>query len=226
MNLHQRAMIGLVAATACAGLLIEADLSFAWMLARGVTLPDAVIRFFSYFTVLTNTMIALYGVFCMLGGESRWGGAALHASLKTGLAVSIFFVALGYTALLKNFWHLTGLAACANTLLHYVVPALFLLYWVFFASRRLLPWMHACWWTLYPGLYFFYALIQGRRTGLYPYPFIDAAEIGYRHALANGMTLLVLYWLAALLFIAMARLRLPAGEWKSVGAATFGSDPS
>jgi hypothetical protein len=212
MNLQQRALIGLVAATASAGLLLEADLSFSWMLARGVTLPDAVVRFFSYFTVLTNTFIAIYGLFCMLGGESRWGGPSMHASLKTGLAVSIFFVAAGYTFLLRHLWHLTGVAASANTILHYVVPALFLLYWIVFASRQLVPWTHAGWWTLYPILYFLYALVQGWRTGLYPYPFINAAKIGYRHALLNGGTLLFLYWLGALLFIGMARLRPSADE--------------
>lgn len=208
VNVQQRALLGLTVAVAGLGLVMEADYFIGMMLARGVAWPEAVIRFFSYFTVLTNAFIAAYGLVCLAGGERRSGALAAHASLTTWLAVSIFFVSADYTVLLRPLLHLTGMAAYANNILHYVVPALFLVYWIMFASRQLVPWVHACWWTLYPVAYFISALAQGGLTGFYPYPFINVTEIGYRQALLHGGTLLVLYWLGGLMFIGMTRLRL------------------
>jgi hypothetical protein len=208
VNGQHRALLGLAVGMAVLGLIMEADFFIGMTLARGVAGPEAVIRFFSYFTVLTNTFIAVYGVFCLAGGERRWGTPDVHASLKTSQAVGIFSVSADYTVLLRHLLHLNGMAAYANNILHYVVPALFLVYWIRFASRQFVPWMHACWWTLYPAAYFIYTLVQGGLTGFYPYPFINVTEIGYRQTLLNGGTLLVLYWLGGLMFIGMARLRL------------------
>jgi hypothetical protein len=205
MNFRERIMFGLVAAAAWTGLLIQADVSFTGMLGMGLTLSDAFIRFFSYFTVLTNSFIAIDTTVCLVIGESRWSRSAVHTSLATGLAVSIFFVSVCYTILLRKLLHLEGNALLANTILHYVVPALFLLYWVLFDSRHKLPWAHAGVWVMYPALYFLYALVQGWRTGLYPYPFIDAKYLGYEHALINGVTLLVLFWFGGFLFIGLGR---------------------
>jgi hypothetical protein len=206
MSRSERIMVGAVAVAAWTGLVLQADLSFTGMLANGLKLSDALIRFFSYFTILTNCFIAADCTYLFLTGETKWSRSDFHVSLESCFAVSIFFVSAGYTILLRHLLHLTGAALVANSILHYAVPSLFLLYWFIFASRHRLPWMHASWWAVYPFAYFLYALVQGWRTGLYPYPFIDAARIGYRNALVNGTTLLVLFWLAGFIFIALGRL--------------------
>jgi hypothetical protein len=205
MSRNERIVIGLVATEAWLGLSIQADISFTGMLAKGLTLSDALIRFFSYFTILTNSLIAVHGTACLLTGESRWTRSSHHTSFATGLAVSIFFVGVCYAILLRRLLHLEGSALLAAQILHDAVPVLFLLYWFRYASKHRVPWSHASLWVLYPFVYFLYALIQGWRTGLYPYPFIDATHIGYRMTLANGGILLVLFWLGGLLFIAVGR---------------------
>jgi hypothetical protein len=206
MTRTERFAVGLVAAITWTGLIIQASVSFPGMLAKGLTLSDAFIRFFSYFTVLTNTFIAFDSVILFVKGESRWSKSIFHSSLETCLAVSILFVAAGFTILLRNLVHFTGTALLADNILHYAVPTAFLFYWCTFTSRHRLPWSHAAWWLLYPALYFFYALAQGWRTGLYPYPFIDAGRIGYQQTLINGIVLLFLFWLGGLLFISLGRV--------------------
>ena len=205
MSKSNRVLVGLVAVVSWTGLLLQASVSFPGMLGKGLTLTDAFIRFFSYFTTLTNTFIAVDSAICFARPEGRWSKSLIHSSLETCLAVSIFFVSAGFTILLRNLVHFTGTGLLADNILHYAVPAAFLLYWFCCTSRRKLPWTHSAWWLLYPFLYFLYVLVQGWRTGLYPYPFIDAARIGYERTLINGTVLLVLFWLGGLLLIGAGR---------------------
>jgi hypothetical protein len=206
MSNRNRVMVGLVAAITWSGLILQASVSFPGMLAKGLTFTDAFIRFFSYFTVLTNTFIAVDSAICFVHPEGRWSKSLFHSSFETCLAVSIFFVTAGFTLLLRNLVHFTGTALLADNILHYAVPAVFLLYWSLCTSRHKLPWSHSAWWLLYPFSYFLYVLVQGWRTGLYPYPFVDAARIGYDRTLINGAVLLFLYWLGGLLLVGIGRI--------------------
>jgi hypothetical protein len=201
-----RYLLLVLSAAVCWGaLLLQADVSFTGMLARGLSVSDAFIRFFSYFTILTNSFIAVDCTVLLITGKSRWSESAAHASLEGCLAVSIFFVSMGYTILLRHLLHLVGVPLLANSLLHYAVPSLFLLFWFLFAPAHKLTWKHSGWWVLYPLAYFIYALVQGWRTGLYPYPFIDARHIGYSQTLINGGILLVLFWMGGVAFVALLR---------------------
>jgi hypothetical protein len=206
MSRSERIAVGIVAVIAWTGLIIQASVSFPGMLAKGLTLSDALIRFFSFFTILTNTFIAIDSIILFVKGESRWSRSLVHSSLETCIAVSILFVMAGFTILLRNLVHFTGTELLADNFLHYAAPIAFLVYWCAFTSRHWLPWSHAAWWVSYPFLYFLYALIQGWRTGLYPYPFIDAGRIGYVRTVANGGCLLLLFWLSGLLFIHVGRI--------------------
>jgi hypothetical protein len=206
VNRSKCVLLVFAAIVSWAALLLQADLSFTGMLARGLSVSDAFIRFFSYFTILTNSFIAIDCTLLLLTGESRWSRSAAHASLEGCLAVSIFFVSMGYTILLRRLLHLTGIPLFANSLLHYAIPALFLIFWFLFAPAHKLTWKHAGWWVLYPLAYFLYVLVQGWRTGLYPYPFIDASRIGYPQTLINGSILLALFWLGGVVFVTLLRL--------------------
>jgi len=208
----ERIAFGVVSIAAWTGLGLQADVSFTTMLGSGLSLSDALIRFFSYFTILTNGFIAIDGTICALGGESRWTKSEAHTSLETCLAVSIFWVAVVFALLLRGLRHLEGIEIVADMLLHTVVPVLYLFYWGVFGSRHELHWFQACYWPIYPALYFIYALVQGWRTGLYPYPFIDAAHIGYERTLLNGGCLLLVFWLGGFAFIGLGRLLHPSSR--------------
>lgn len=206
MSRTERLLTATVAAVAWTGLILQADYSFTNMLASGLKLSDAAIRFFSYFTVLTNSFIAIETTAVAVTAESRWSRSLLRCSVATCLAVSILLVGGAYFILLRHLLHLAGAALVANTILHYVVPVLYLGYWCLYVSRHKLKWSDANWWVMYPLLYFLYALVQGWRTGLYPYPFIDAARIGYRATLVNGACLLVSFWACGFAFVYLGRV--------------------
>jgi hypothetical protein len=208
----ERFAMGFVSVAAWTGLLLQADVSFTAMLGEGLKLSDALIRFFSYFTILTNGFIAIDGAVCALGGDNRWTRSEAHTSLETCLAVSIFWVAVVFALLLRGLRHLEGIEIVADGLLHTIVPILYLIYWGVYGSRHKLHWFQANFWPIYPLLYFIYALVEGWRTGLYPYPFIDATRIGYERTLINGGCLLLVFWLGGFVFIGLGRLLHPSAR--------------
>ena len=207
MKRSERIAIGLVAAITWIGLIIQASVSFPGMLAKGLTLSDAFIRFFSYFTTLTNTFIAVDSVILFVKGESRWSKSLLHSSLETCLAVSILFVSAGFTILLSNLVHFTGTALLADNILHYAVPTAFLFYWCIFTSRHILPWgpcRLVAYFTRFCILathWFKVGALDSTHILL-----LMSAELAMGQTLVNGTALLFLFWMGGLLFISLGRV--------------------
>ena len=68
-------------------------------------------------------------------------------------------------------------------------------------------WAHVPRWMLYPIIYFVYAMVRGALSSVYPYPFIDASELGYMRALGNAVGVLIGFIAVALLLVAVGRLK-------------------
>jgi hypothetical protein len=90
-------------------------------------------------------------------------------------------------------------------LLHYVIPALYLFHWWFDSPKDALRFTHPIVWGVYPTLYLVYALIRGAILGSYPYPFIDAAGIGYGQIMMNSVGLLIAFMALGFLLVALGR---------------------
>lgn len=92
-------------------------------------------------------------------------------------------------------------------MLHYIVPALTLLYWLLLRHPQRLPAWQPLAWCIYPIGYLGYALIRGAWLGSYPYPFIDVSVLGYPRMLLNGIGLLVVFIVVGYLVRAVALFR-------------------
>jgi hypothetical protein len=84
------------------------------------------------------------------------------------------------------------------------VPGLFTIYW-FFLPKKALRWNLVFPWLLYPFVYLVIALIRGSIDGFYPYPFLNATEIGFSQVIKNAAGLMVAFVLVSLVFIALSR---------------------
>lgn len=175
---------------------------------RRFPLADALIQFISYFTILTNTLVAVYFSCCWLRPNSKWG--TFFSSGRTGTAIAIYITVVGlvYNIILRQIWNPEGLQKLVDELLHTVIPLFFILYWVVFISKNNLHWKNIFMWLLYPFVYFVYILTRGAITNLYPYPFIDVGVIGYSKAFINSGIILLVFTVLSLLFIV-------AGRWMS-----------
>jgi len=174
---------------------------------NGKSLGGGLELFLSYFTVLTNLLICASLTFSLTSPSSVLGKWSSRPDIVAGIATSISFVGFSYHFLLRNTWNPQGARLLADVLLHYVVPALYVLYWWLESSAVTLRWTRPLIWSVYPTMYLAYALIRGSLIGSYPYPFIDAAALGYGRTMRNSIGLLFVFIALGLLFVALSRAR-------------------
>lgn len=152
---------------------------------REIPLLEAAMRYFGYFTILTNILVALYFTAAVVNSENR----ALHIfhspSAKTAITAFIGIVGIVYHAILRDLWHPNGFQLLADQLLHTVMPLYMLMYWLFTIQKSPVKIKSVFVWLCYPVIYLLATLASGHFTGFYPYPFLNVTEIGISHVLRN-----------------------------------------
>jgi hypothetical protein len=201
----RRRLITSAAVLGWAGLGIQLYLIFFARLSVGASLLGGLVSFFSYFTVITNTLVAVVLTCAVTDRESAARRWFLQPWVSSGIAVSIAVVGLAYSILLRHLWHPQGWQFIADELLHDVMPLLFLAYWWVCVPKGSLGLKHLPLWLIYPLVYFAYALLRGHLLGAYAYPFIDVALLGYPQVFINAGGILVGFVLIALLVIGIDR---------------------
>jgi len=172
---------------------------------NGLTPLQALGRFFIFFTILTNLLVAVDVTIFLFASHSRVGHFFSKASTCAAVALYIFMVGLVYNVVLGNIWHPQGTQRIADELLHVVVPATFIFYWLLFAAKSPLRWFNALQWLVYPAIYFVYAMIRGSIEGFYAYPFLDADKLSAGKIILNCAGLLTVFIIVGLLFIAIGK---------------------
>jgi len=203
----RRRLVTVAAVLGWAGLSIQLYLIFhaRWML--GASLLGGLVSFFSYFTVLSNTLVATVLTCELTSRESAARRWFLQPWVSSGIAVSIAVVGLAYNVLLRHLWHPEGWQWLADELLHDVMPLLFLAWWWLCVPKGTLRLRHIALWVIYPLVYFAYALLRGHLLAVYAYPFIDVDKLGYPQVFLNAGGLLAGFVLISLLVIALDRWR-------------------
>lgn len=170
------------------------------------TIFETVIQFFSYFTILTNILVAICFTMLLLRNDSGRRNFFARPKVLTAVTVYIAIVGLVYNIILRYLWKPEGMQLIADELLHSVNPVVFVLFWFVFVPKKALQWKDAFPWLIYPFFYCLYILIRGSISGLYPYPFIDVNELGYHNALINTGILFLVFFLISLLFVGIGKL--------------------
>ncbi|MDX9676686.1 MULTISPECIES: Pr6Pr family membrane protein [Pseudomonas] len=204
----RRRLITCAAILGWAGLGIQLYLIFFARLSVGASLLGGLVSFFSYFTILTNTLVATVLTCAVTARETAARRWFLQPWVSSGIAVSIAVVGLAYSLLLRHLWHPEGWQFIADELLHDVMPLLFLGYWWLCVPKGTLRLGHLPVWLIYPLVYFIYALLRGHLLGAYAYPFIDVAVLGYSQVLLNAGGILLGFVGIGLLVISLDRWRL------------------
>lgn len=171
----------------------------------GKSLLGGVDIFFSYFTVLTNILVAVVLTCAATSGDSALRRFFLKPTVQGGVAAAIVLVGLAYNLLLRNIWNPQGLQWVADELLHDVMPILFVIYWWFCVPKGTLQWRDIWPWLIYPLVYFIYALVRGHFVGSYPYPFIEVDTLGYPRVFINAVMVLLGFVGVSLVLIALDR---------------------
>lgn len=168
---------------------------------RVTSIPETIVRFFSFYTILTNILIALCATSILMKRTSRMHLFFSRTSVLTALAVYIVVVGVVYNVVLRFLWDPQGLQYVVDELLHTVIPVLFVIFWIKEVPSANLPWRIIPKWLLYPLLYVIFILIRGEASGFYPYPFLEVIKIGYRETFLNIIFLLFFFCLVSAVFV-------------------------
>ncbi|NII54730.1 Pr6Pr family membrane protein [Luteibacter sp. SG786] len=164
-----------------------------WLIVWSGSLGAVTVRYFSFFTILSNLLVALVAASAATGGN--WAPLRiLRTPRMRGLAaLCIAVTALVYVTVLRSLWHPLGPQLIADRSLHYVVPALYLLWWFALLPHGTLVWRDAARWLWFPLVFALWTFARGAIVDEYPYPFLDVGRLGYPAALLNVAVVAVLF---------------------------------
>jgi len=166
---------------------------------------EILLNFFSYYTILTNFLAAFCLSMGLLKPHSRVGAFFNRISVQTAIAGNILVVALIYNLILAKLWNPQGAQWVVDFSLHTAIPIMYILYWVFFVPKGTLTFRSPLPWLLFPLVYLLYSLVRGANTGWYPYPFVDAGNLGYGKVALNSLIMLGVFLFIFYLFILIDR---------------------
>jgi hypothetical protein len=197
----------LVAFLAWFNLMLQFSVTLPQPLALGRTFLPSIAFYFSFFSILTNLLIAASLTLTMLAPASRPGSFFSNPIVQTATAVYITVVGIVYSPFLQTRWDPEGLQKIADLLLHDAVPLLCIVFWTTCVPKHILRWQHAAWWLTYSFAYLLWALRRGSSTGIYPYPFLDLRALGSGRVFINVLILMCVFLILGLVLIAFGRWR-------------------
>jgi len=179
----------LLALLAIAGLAIELHVTIA---RDPAAWPHRLLIYFSFFTILTNMLVAIasIGIARGRGRLHRW---AIRPAPRTAISVYIAVVAVIYQLLLARLVHLSPIGWWGNLLVHQIVPAMWLAGWVLFGRHGGIARTAPLHWLAYPAGYAAWTFAHGAASGWYPYPFMNVATRG-GVAVAINMLLMAFFF--------------------------------
>ena len=162
-----------------------------------------IVRFLSFFTILTNSLVAIYFISLLLPKSTFLFQFFSSPGKLTAVTGYILVVGIVYQIALRHVWNPQGFAMVVDELLHSVIPLFTLIFWMLFEEKENLRFKQITGWLLYPFAYIVYTFIRGFFTNQYPYPFVDVLTLGYPIVFRNA---LIIVFLFVLFFISMIAL--------------------
>lgn len=160
---------------------------------RGLSTSASIGWYASFMTILTNAWVALAFTLPLIFPHGRVARWLVRPEVQAAVLVYILIVGIVYHLLLAGVWDPQGWFNVADTLLHTVVPVVYLLYWFFFAHKEGVSFKSVPRWLIYPLIYVASALLYGKFTGRYPYPFLDLPKVGWASMMVTCSVILAGY---------------------------------
>ena len=166
---------------------------------RVTSIPETVIRFFSFFTILTNVLVALYFT-CVIFIENK-EKLIYKPGFLTAITVYIMMVGSVYQIALRHVWQPQGLQRVVDELLHSIIPVIVIIFWGLYETTKSIKYSQILKWIFYPLIYLLFIMIRGSISNFYPYPFVDVTNLGMTKVLINSAILIVVFIIVSALFV-------------------------
>ncbi|MEO6868892.1 MAG: Pr6Pr family membrane protein [Ginsengibacter sp.] len=175
---------------------------------RIAPVSETVVRYFSFFTILSNLIVAIYFTRLLFRQNNHTTFTHKRNENLTAITVYILVVGLVYQVVLRSLWHPQGLQMWVDELLHTLIPVAVLIFWFLYQNADLLKWKSIFSWLSYPLVYLVFILIRGRVSGYYPYPFVDVNQLGIQKVMINSVFLLLFFIFISAILIGLGKLML------------------
>jgi hypothetical protein len=204
MSGARRAVAALLAVVGWLALILQLAIMLRNAANAGTGLLAAVGSFLSFFTVLTNLLVAVALAATAPAVPPRAFLPLVEPSGATALAGYITVVGVVYSLVLRQLWHPTGAQLVADILLHDIMPLAYVSYWLALVPKGRLRWQHVWPWLAFPAVYTAASLVRGALIHV-SYPFIDVAALGYQRVLGNMALLFAGFLVLGLMYVAIDR---------------------
>jgi hypothetical protein len=164
------------------------------------------VDYLSYFTILSNVLVAATLSCAALAPRSSLGRFLLKPSTATAAAAYITITGLTYYFILSSLYRLEDWVLIFDRLLHYVMPPAYVLFWLLFIPKGSLKFGAAAWMLVPPLVYAAYTFVHGPWTGFYPYPFVDVTTLGVGPVARNVIEFVVFFFLTGVFYVAIDRI--------------------
>lgn len=219
----------LTAALITAAVIAQLGASISESAAAGRDVPTVIANFFSFFTILSNTLAAIVLAWAGTAGLRIRDGVETPALALALASVTTYMLITGivYNLLLRQIELPQGSQPIpwSNEVLHLVGPILLLVDLLFGTRRRALPWRAIGAIIAFPLIWTAYTLVRGPLvvnpiSGVpywYPYPFLNPNNPGGWGSVAVYVVII------SVAFVAVASLVVWAGRRRGRGAQTPGA---
>ncbi|MCC5647949.1 Pr6Pr family membrane protein [Nostoc sp. CHAB 5824] len=201
LSAASRVSAGIVGALSLAALILQYVL-LVQLTRDTVGVAFGTLRFFSYFTILSNLAVVAVAWTAAAGGTGFFARPRVRAAvaLYIGVTGSIYFF------ILRHLWQPQGAQWWADTGLHYAVPLAYWGWWLAFTPHGSLRWRDVAGWLLFPLAYVVWVFVRGAWLGEYPYPFIDVGQLGWRKVAINAVGVMAVFVVLGSLIVAVDRV--------------------
>jgi len=169
--------------------LIIAFLAWFGVIMQFMVFEIPISNYLSYFTVQTNTLIAISMSLFLWKNENPVKKALTSHFWLSALAEYIVIVALIYNVYLRWGWPTVGLQTLADNIVHILVPVLYIIFWYKYIPKGSIYIGQVFKWLAFPLVYLIYTLVLGYSTQWYPYPFMDINKLSYGMVILNSLVI-------------------------------------
>lgn len=179
---------------------------------RTVSIPETLLRFFTFFTILCNILVAICFTVLALKPGFEKGNFFSRPGVLSAVAVYIAVVGIVYQLILRPLWEPQGLQMIVDESLHSVIPAYFILFWFLYVPKLTLRWQQILPWLIFPLCYLIIILLRGAVAGYYPYPFVNVTKLGYGKVFLNCGMVLIAFLFFSVLLVGIGKLSKKASD--------------
>ena len=159
--------------------------------------------YISYFTILSNIVVAVVATLLWLNPQRRSG---VFRVLRMDSLIMITVTGLIFAIVLAPDASVVGWQYVSNTLLHYITPTLTVLVFLLIGPRGLFRLSTVFLALIIPFIWLAYTLVRGAFIDSYPYGFIDVGAHGYGTVTLNLIGVVVFGIILGLVFLGIDKL--------------------